>query len=84
MGDNPIKPATPEEIELVELAVVTSFTTDVTTGYTDIIKRITQTDIETGKVHSVRNVRETVETPELPLGFWTAAVEESKAALSND
>ena len=84
MADNPIKPATPQDVNLVELAVVTSFTTDVTTGFTDVIKKVTQTDKETGKVHSVRTVRETIETPELPANFWTAVVEESKAALSND
>ena len=82
MADNPIKPATPQDVNLVELAVVTSFTTDVTTGLTDVIKRVTQTNKDTGKVHSVRTIRETIETPKLPAGFWSAVVEESKAVLS--
>ena len=82
MDDNPIKPATPQDVSLVELAVVTSFTTDVTTGFTDVIKKVTQTNKNTGEVHSVRTVRETIKTPELPAGFWTAAVEESEAVLS--
>lgn len=82
MADNPITPATPQDVNLVELAVVISFTTDVTTGFTDVIKKVTQTNKDTGLVHSVRTIRETIETPELPAGFWTAAVEESKAVLS--
>ena len=54
MADNPIKPATPQDVNLVELAQVISFTTDVTTGFTDVIKKVTQTDKDTGLVHSVR------------------------------
>ena len=84
MADNPIQPATPQDVNLVELAVVTSFTTDVTTGYTDVIKKVTQTDKETGKVHSVRTVRETIETPELPANFWTAAVEAAESVLRDN
>ena len=83
MADNPIKPASPQDVNLVELAVVTSFTTDVTTGYTDVIKRITQTDKDTGLVHSVRTVRETIETPELPAGFWASAVEAAEEVLKS-
>lgn len=82
MADNPIKPASPQDVNLVELAVVVSFTTDVTTGFTDVIKRVTQTNKETGDVHSVRTIRETFETPELPAGFWDAAVAESAAVLA--
>ena len=83
MADNPIKPASPQDVNLVELAVVTSFTTDVTTGFTDVIKKVTQTDKETGGVHSVRTIRETIPTPELPAGFWDAAVTESAAVLAD-
>ena len=83
MADNPIKPATPQDVNLVELAVVTSFTTNVTTGYTDVIRKVTQTEKETGKVHSVRTTRETIPTPELPAGFWSAAVEAAESALKD-
>ena len=83
MADNPIQPATPQDVNLVELAVVTSFTTDVTTGFTDVIKKVTQTDKETGKVHSVRTIRETIPTPELPAGFWSAAVEAAETVLKD-
>ena len=61
-----ISPATPTDIELTELAVIQNFTVDVETGMTDIIKRITQTDKSTGAVHSVRTIRETIETPSAP------------------
>ena len=61
-----ISPATPTDIELTELAVIQTFTVDVETGLTDIIKRITQTDKSTGAVHSVRTIRETIETPSAP------------------
>ena len=81
MADNPIQPATPQDVNLVELAVITSFTTDVTTGFTDVIKKVTQTDKDTGAVHSVRTIRETIETPELPSGFWAAAVEAAESVL---
>lgn len=83
MADNPIKPASPQDVNLVELAVVISFTTDVTTGFTDVIKKVTQTNKETGEIHSVRTIRETIETPELPAGFWDAAVTESAAVLAD-
>ena len=83
MADNPIKPATPQDVNLVELAQVISFTTDVTTGFTDVIKKVTQTDKDTGLVHSVRTIRETIETPELPAGFWSAAVEAAEAVLKD-
>ena len=61
-----ISPATPTDIELTELAVIQNFTVNVETGMTDIIKRITQTDKSTGAVHSVRTIRETIETPSAP------------------
>lgn len=61
-----ISPATPTDIELTELAVIQNFTVDVETGMTDIIKRVTQTDKSTGAVHSVRTIRETIETPSAP------------------
>jgi len=83
MADNPIKPASPQDVNLVELAQVISFTTDVTTGFTDVIKKVTQTNKETGKVHSVRTVRETIETPELPAGFWASVVEAAEEVLKS-
>ena len=61
-----IAPAAPTDIELTELAVIQNFTVDVETGMTDIIKRVTQTDKSTGAVHSVRTIRETIETPSAP------------------
>lgn len=61
-----ISPATPTDIELTELAVIQNFTVDVESGMTDIIKRVTQTDKSTGAVHSVRTIRETIETPSAP------------------
>ena len=61
-----ISPASPTDIELTELATIQNFTVNVETGMTDIIKRITQTDKATGAVHSVRTVRDTIETPSAP------------------
>ena len=61
-----ISPATPTDIELTELAIIQNFTVNVETGMTDIIKKVTQTDKSTGEVHSVRTIRETIETPSAP------------------
>ena len=61
-----IAPAAPTDIELTELAIVQSFNIDINTGTTDIIKKITQTNKETGAIHSVRTIRETIETPSAP------------------
>ena len=61
-----IAPATPTEIELTEIAVIQNFTVNVETGMTDIIKKVTQTNKETGNVHAVRTIRESIETPSAP------------------
>lgn len=57
-----ISPATPTTIELVELALVQSISVNVDTGMSEIIKLVTQTTKDTGEVHSVRTIREEVET----------------------
>tara|TARA_B100001741_G_C16456275_1_gene552873 strand:- start:318 stop:581 length:264 start_codon:yes stop_codon:yes gene_type:complete len=61
-----ISPASPTDIELTELTTVQSFSVDINTGLTDIIKKVTQTSKETGAIHSVRTIRETIETPSAP------------------
>jgi uncharacterized protein YaiI (UPF0178 family) len=59
-----ISPATPTDIELVEVVVVQSISVSMDTGMSEIFKLITQTIKDTGEVHSVRTFREEVETAE--------------------